>query len=323
MKYCRKCGKELADNVRFCTNCGYKFEEPQVPSTNVGGNGYNQPQAPMNNDNGSNKKTIAIMATVLGVVVVVCAVVLIVFMMKSNNNDNSVTTRQEESTIEMLTTASSNDADEGRFESLKKRFNAAKLKAASKGIKVKKEKNAAMEALDQYEGAIDDNDTSVLSEYGDEAEKYVSKLESAANKSKKKKHKKSGTIHVIRDSVPESDKVSYRVAPTEYVGEYYFDDYLDDDEDRYAATSLAINEYFARKGCCFKTPALQKYFNHQSWYTNEGRDTSTVSFSGTEKHNVSRLYKDRKWYKENLWGASGEAKDFSYSEFMDVARKLN
>lgn len=300
MKYCSKCGKELADNAVFCPNCG---------------NSMNQTSGQNGNDN---KKMVVLLATILAVVVVICAVVLVIFVVKNTQNKNDTTT--QETAVTITTTASMHDIEEERYRSLKQRFNEAKLKAANNGTNVKKEKNAAQEALDQYEDAIEHNDTALMTQYGDEAERYVSKLESATNKSKKVKHKNNKVE--TQYNVPEYEKVDFHVAPKGYIDAYYFDNLLDDDVDRYAATSLAINEYFAKKGCRFKTKALQEYFEHQRWYVNKGMSTDSVKLIGEEKHNVSRLQKDRNWYKKHLYGASGNAKDFTFGEYMAVAKMI-
>ena len=312
MKYCSKCGKQLEDNAKFCDNCG-------TPASNQ--NTYNSGSG---EQDGNGKKTIILLAVALAVVVVICAVVLIVFAMKNSNEETVEVTTATETVA--ATQAPDNSADNARYKSLLERFNKAKLKAAKKGVKVKKQKNAAKEALDQYKGAIDSNDTTLMSKYADDAEKYVSKLESASNKSKKKVKKGAASVpqQKVRSqyNVPESEKTNYRVAPNSSVGEYYFDDILDDDVDRYAATTLAINEYYARHGCQFQTPALQKYFEHQKWYTNLGKSTASVALTGTEAHNAKRLQKDREWYKKNMSGASGQASDFSYEDYMDIGRAV-
>lgn len=338
MKYCTKCGKALDDNVKFCTNCGEPMPtsapQPAPQSTPQPNPQATQPVAPppvdqqvskpvqpeplVDNSGNGGKKTVIILAVALACVVVICAVVLVIFATRDSgySSETEVTTAVE-------TTLVSNVADVGRYRSLMKRFNDAKLKAAKRGVSVKKAKNAAKEALESYKEAIDDRDASLMSDYGDEAEKYVSKLEKAANKAKKKTTVAQAPRVQSQYNVPESQKTNYRVAPTSSVGEYYFDDILDDDADRYAATTLAINEYYARHGCKFVTPALQEYFEHQKWYKNQGKSTSSVSLSGTEAHNATRLQKDRQWYKKNMAGASGQASDFSYSDFVRVAKMVN
>ncbi len=312
MKYCTKCGKALEDDVKFCANCGH-------PTSNVA-NESNGSMAPASNgsDNGGNKKTIIILAVALACVVVICAVVLVIFAMKNNETEEVATT-----SVNAETTLANNENDLGRYNSLTERFNAAKLKAANRGVSVKNQKNAAKEALDQYKTAIDNHDTALMAQYGDEAEKYVSKLEKATNKANKKKDSSSSKTIRSQYNVPESEKTNFRVAPTSRVGAYYFDNILDDDVDRYAATTLAINEYYARHGCQFVTPALQEYFEHQRWYTNLGKATSSVSLSGVEAKNAARLQKDRQWYKKNMAGASGEASDFSYEYYDRVARMVD
>lgn len=317
MKYCSKCGKQLEDNAKFCDNCGTPASTPNNPSaqkTYSSGGGE---------QDGNGKKTIILLAVALAVVVVICAVVLIVFAMKNNSEETVEVTTAAETVA--TTQAPNNSADNARYKSLLERFNKAKLKAAKRGVKVKKQKNAAKEALDQYRGVIDSNDTTLMSKYADDAEKYVSKLESAANKQKKvKKGTASAPQQKVRSqyNVPESAKTNYRVAPDSAVGEYYFDDILDDDVDRYAATTLAINEYYARHGCQFQTAALQKYFEHQKWYTNLGKSTASVALTGREASNAKRLQKDREWYKKNMAGASGQATDFSYEDYMDIGRAI-
>ena len=330
MKYCTKCGKALDDSVKFCTNCGEPAPiseptpQPQPQSTPPPTNHQvNRPVEPTPTSGGSGdgngKKTVIILAVALACVVVICAVVLVAFAMKSDKPEETVAVTEN-----VEATVPNNEADLGRYKSLTERFNDAKLKAAKRGVSVKKQKNAAKEALDQYKTAIDENDSQLMGQYGDEAEKYVSKLEKAANKAKKKKTIDTPAPKVqSQNNVPESEKTNYRVAPTSSVGEYYFDDILDDDVDRYAATTLAINEYYARHGCKFVTPALQKYFNHQKWYTNQGKSTSSVSLSGVEAKNAARLQKDRQWYKKNMAGASGQASDFSYSDYVRVAKMVD
>ncbi len=316
MKYCSKCGKQLEDYVKFCNNCGAPVQTQNTPPVQ---NNYSSGGG---EKDGNGKKTIILLAVALAVVVVVCAVVLIVFVMKNNSEDTVELTTANDVTT---TQAPDLSADNARYNSLLQRYNKAKLKAAKKGVKVKKQKNAAKEALDQYKSAIDNNDTTLLSQYADDAEKYVSKLESAANKQKKPKTgTASASSQKVRSqyNVPESEKTNYKVAPNSSVGEYYFDDILDDDVDRYAATTLAINEYYARHGCQFQTPALQKYFEHQKWYTNLGKSTAAVALTGVEAHNAKRLQEDRQWYKKNMAGASGQASDFSYEDYMDIGRRV-
>ena len=200
---------------------------------------------------------------------------------------------------------------------MKQRFNTAKLKAANNGVKVNKEKNAAKEALDQYEEAINDNDTELMSQYGNEAEKYVSQLESATNKSKKTNKKTKSSYNI-----PDSEKTNYVVDPSFRVDRFYFDNLVSLDRDRYGATVLAINEYYARKGCKFKTDSLQEYFEHQRWYENKGKDTTKVSLSSLEKYNIKMFQEDREWYKQNLSGATANASDFSCQEFLEIARMV-
>ena len=319
MKYCTKCGSALEDNVKFCANCGAPAvtNEPQPMNQQVNG-----PVQPTSNSGGTGdgggKRTVIILAVALACVVVICAVVLVAFAMRNSNTEETVTVTEN-----VEATVSNNEADLGRYKSLMQRFNDAKLKAAKRGVSVKKQKNAAKEALDQYKTAIDENDMQLMGQYGNEAEKYVSKLEKAANKAEKKKVDSVPAKVQSRYNVPESEKTDYRVAPTSRVGAYYFDEILDDDVDRYAATTLAINEYYARHGCQFLTPALQEYFEHQRWYTNQGKSTSSVSLTGVEAKNAARLQKDRKWYKKNMAGASGQATDFSYSDYMRVASMVD
>ena len=355
MKYCTKCGKALDDNVKFCTSCGapapaaapnnvdatqpltpppvQQTPPPQpapqprpqptprpAPQPRPQTPPPTPPKSPSSSDYGSgdggNKKTIVILAVALACVVVICAVVLVIFATKDSDTDNTA----DLETTQVETTAYDFEAEQANYESLKQRYNDAKLKAAKKGVGVKKQKNAAKEALDQYKTAIDEEDIGMIPTYADEAEEYVSKLEKAA---KKKPKKKKSTKVASNNPVPESEKTNYSIAPSGSIGEYYFDDYLDDDRDRYCATILAKNEYFAKKGCKFQTPALQNYFNHQKWYTNKGIATTSISLGGTELKNVNRLNDDLEYYKENLSGATGYAKDFSYSDYMDIASRLD
>ena len=120
----------------------------------------------------------------------------------------------------------------------------------------------------------------------------------------------------------DSNEDGYRVAPEESIGEDYFYSDFDNDEDRLCATVLAINEYFAREGCKFKTPQLQEYFDEQSWYENKGKTADESVLSGTAKKNVEKLYKDRDYYKKKL-GVSGLASTYSYDDFVEIAESLN
>lgn len=300
MKYCSKCGTEVSDDTRYCPKCG-----EMIQTTGNQGNGYN---------NDGNKKLLIVLASVFAVVVVVCIAVVLIIVTRDNQH-GSIDTAS--TIVANGSTASSYTTEESRYKSLKQRFNAAKLKAANNGVKVNKEKNAAKEALDQYEDAIDDNDASLMAQYGNEAEKYVSQLESATNKAKKTKKKSKNEYNI-----PESEKTNYVVDPSFRVDRFYFDNLVSLDRDRYGATVLAINEYYARKGCKFKTDSLQEYFEHQRWYENKGKSTTNVSLSSLEKHNIKMFQEDREWYKRNLSGATANASDFSCQEFLDIAEMV-
>lgn len=304
MRYCSKCGKPLEGQERFCANCGASVE-PQMAQNN-----YPQGGSP---DNGS-KKMITILAVVLGVVVIICATVLVAFSM-NNKNDLEETVAVESSSVDP------NITDEARYLSLKSRFDDAKLKAAKRNINVKKEIGVAEAALNQYDGAIKDNNTALLAEYAAEAEKDVSALESASNKAKKSKKKV-----VVKNTVPEYEKINVQLAPDDRIEadksfpypERMFN--LISDDDNYGALLIAKNEYYARKGCHFKTKSLQDYFNHQKWYVNEGKDPNDNYLTSTERHNVKVLNKEKTHYKY-LSRYTGWAKDFSCPEYLDIARE--
>ena len=189
MKYCKKCGRELDDRATFCPSCGTQVSK----RTNQGGG----------NDN---KKIIIILAAVLAAIVIICATVIVIFATK-NSSKEEVTTQV---TTAATTTANPNISDKNRLNSLYERYGDANVKAEKKGVNVKKEKKVAKASLERYKTAIENNDTSVLGEYGQAAEKAVSKLESATNKTKKIKKKN----RIRANSIPESEKTDYSLRPT-------------------------------------------------------------------------------------------------------------
>ena len=102
---------------------------------------------------------------------------------------------------------------------------------------------------------------------------------------------------------------------------YFENEYGLSQRDALIATILAINEYYAREGCKFKTPQLQRYFNKQKWYKNEGKVAEDKYLSGTTYKNAQMFDSDRSYYKEAL-GVKGLAENYSYDDFVRIAKKV-
>lgn len=120
-----------------------------------------------------------------------------------------------------------------------------------------------------------------------------------------------------------SSSNDYNVAPTYSVSEdfYFENEYGLNQEDALIATILAINEYYARAGCKFKTPQLQRYFNNQKWYKNKGKVAEDKYLSGTAYKNAQLFDSDRSYYKDEL-GVKGLAENYSYKDFVRIAKKV-
>ena len=269
-------------------------------------------QVKIKKENTSNRKNIIIGFGLVALAVIAITVsIIVVFVSSNKKNSNSSSSA---SATAVVTSAPNQELE--NYKALKRRFNAAKLKAAENNLKVKADKKAAAEALDQYKEAIEDNDTAMITKYNSEAEKYISNIEAKTDKSKTVSQEKTNNTKTKKG------KTNYKIAPKQKIKKYYFDNLLDNDRERYVATCLAINEYYAMKGCNFKTPALQKYFNKQKWYKNQKKNATTLKLHGVEENNVDRLKKDREWYNKNMYGASGNATDFTLNELLNVAEKL-
>ena len=304
MKYCRKCGKELDDKTSFCPSCGTQISE----NSNL-------------NENNDNKKIIIILGAVLAAIVIICATIIVIFATKDNNKEKTTTQ------VTTVATSNPNINDKNRLNSLYERYGDANVKAEKKGVNVKKEKKVAKASLERYKIAIDNNDTSVLGEYAKAAEKDVSKLESATNKMKKNKKKNKAKANRI----PASEMTNYKLAPNyrltkdmdyPYV-EYAFGSTLMSDEEYYCACIIAKNEIYAQNGCHLSTPQLQEYFEHQSWYIDEGKAPKDKYLSSEELHNAQVLNKEKTKYKYLDKYKTGRAKDFDYDDYMAVGAKCS
>ena len=123
-----------------------------------------------------------------------------------------------------------------------------------------------------------------------------------------------------------SSGVSYRIAPVseedaECFGKAVYNGSLTDRE-ALCATVLAECEYYAKKGCAFRTPSLQKYFNKQKWYRNNGYGLSATNLTKEENKNIQDINDWRSYYRENLKGVTGKASDYTTEDYFEVARKV-
>ena len=304
MKYCKKCGKELDNGATFCPLCGTQVDEKKNQS----------------NDS-DNKKIIIILAAVLTAIAIICATVIVIFVTKSNR-EPVATTQITEST----TTPEQNVNEKKRLNSLYRRYGDAVAKAEEKGVKVKKEKKVAKAYLERFDTAIKNNDVSKLEEYGDDAEKAVSKLESATNKTKKIKKKKKVKSYYI----PPSDYTTCYLAPVGRItkdmsftyAERTFGNHITSQNDLYGICIIARNEIYALHGCHFDNPDLQRYFEHQTWYKDEGRSSQDSSYLTKEElHNANVLLKEQKKYKNCSKYKKGNSYDFDWEDYLDIATR--
>lgn len=84
--FCKKCGTELPEGIRFCSNCGTKLTSSEIQQTNKKANSNIK-----TSNTGSKKKYIIATGTVLGVLVI--AVMLFVILVLPNAEVNSFSTQ--------------------------------------------------------------------------------------------------------------------------------------------------------------------------------------------------------------------------------------
>ncbi len=100
---CVKCGSPLGEGQKFCTNCGAKVLDSQVPASNEINNqnyenqnsqmppaqGYHNTQIPSKSSKKPDKKLIAVILAVVVAVVVIAAVVFGIFGGEMLNSEES------------------------------------------------------------------------------------------------------------------------------------------------------------------------------------------------------------------------------------------
>jgi len=99
MKYCPKCGTKLDDSARFCTKCGYNFENSN-PSKTIKSTSYVQNSSKFNQPVSINTQTKSTHWNALAIVVLVLLIVITGFTVWSHTASyrNAFTTDDEKAT---------------------------------------------------------------------------------------------------------------------------------------------------------------------------------------------------------------------------------